>query len=44
METGEKDGEMREVSAKEMDLTGQTIIMKNPYPVLSALKNTADEE
>ncbi len=44
VETGVKDGNMREVSAKEMELSGQTIIMKNPYPVLSALKNTADEE
>lgn len=44
VETGVKDGSMIEVFSKETELLGKSIIIKNPYPVLSALKNTAGEE
>lgn len=44
VETGVKDGSMIEVFSKETELLGKNIIIKNPYPVLSALKNTAEEE
>lgn len=44
IETGVKDAGMTEVMSKETELTGMSIIIKNPYPVLSALKNTAEEE
>jgi cobalt-zinc-cadmium efflux system membrane fusion protein len=44
VETGMKDAGMVEVFSKEKDLVGLNIIIKNPYPVLSALKNTPEEE
>jgi membrane fusion protein, heavy metal efflux system len=44
VETGIKDGGMLEVTAKGQELAGKTVIVKNPYPVLSAMKNTAEEE
>lgn len=44
VETGVKDGNMIEVFSKETELLGRNIIIKNPYPVLSALRNTAEEE
>ncbi|MBL7741144.1 MAG: efflux RND transporter periplasmic adaptor subunit [Chitinophagaceae bacterium] len=44
VETGMKDAGMIEVMSKETDLAGKNIVIKNPYPVLSALKNTAEEE
>jgi membrane fusion protein, heavy metal efflux system len=44
VETGVKDAGMVEVMSKDAQLAGMTIIIKNPYPVLSALKNTAEEE
>jgi membrane fusion protein, heavy metal efflux system len=44
VETGVKDGNMIEVFSKETGLLGKNIIIKNPYPVLSALKNRSEEE
>lgn len=44
IETGVKDDGMIEIFSKETELLGKNIIIKNPYPVLSALKNTAAEE
>jgi membrane fusion protein, heavy metal efflux system len=44
VETGVKDNGKIEISSKQEDLAGKTIILKNPYPVLSAMKNTAEEE
>ncbi|HEX6845445.1 MAG TPA: efflux RND transporter periplasmic adaptor subunit [Chitinophagaceae bacterium] len=42
VETGVKDAGMIEVFSKELELAGKNIIVKNPYPVLSAMKNTAE--
>jgi cobalt-zinc-cadmium efflux system membrane fusion protein len=44
VETGVKDAGMIEVFSKQAELAGKEIIFKNPYPVLSAMKNTAEEE
>lgn len=44
VETGVKDGGLVEVMSKDAQLAGMNIITRNPYPVLSALKNTAEEE
>ena len=44
VETGVKDAGMTEIFSRDKDLSGMNIIIKNPYPVLSALKNTAEEE
>lgn len=41
--TGVKNGIWIELSSKFLELEGREIIVKNPYPVLSAIKNTADE-
>jgi membrane fusion protein, heavy metal efflux system len=43
VETGVKDMGMVEVFSKQTELAGKEIIFKNPYPVLSAMKNTSDE-
>lgn len=43
VEAGLKDAGMIEVSGKQTELAGKEIIFKNPYPVLSAMKNTSDE-
>jgi len=44
VETGISENGMVEINSKMLDLSGKTIITKNPYPVLSAMKNTAEEE
>lgn len=44
VETGISENGKVEISSKAVDLLGKTIITKNPYPVLSAMKNTAEEE
>jgi cobalt-zinc-cadmium efflux system membrane fusion protein len=44
VETGISENGMVEINSKMVDLSGKTIITKNPYPVLSAMKNTAEEE
>lgn len=44
VETGVKDNGKIEISSKQEELAGKMIIVKNPYPVLSAMKNTAEEE
>jgi cobalt-zinc-cadmium efflux system membrane fusion protein len=44
VETGVKDNGKIEISSKQVELAGKLIIVKNPYPVLSAMKNTAEEE
>jgi len=44
VETGISENGLVEISSKAVDLSGKTIITKNPYPVLSAMKNTAEEE
>jgi len=44
VETGMTDAGFVEVFSKETDLAGKSIVVKNPYPVLSLLKNTAEEE
>jgi len=44
VETGISENGLLEISSKAVDLSGKTIITKNPYPVLSAMKNTAEEE
>lgn len=44
VETGIKDGGMIEINGKGANLENTSIIFKNPYPVLAAMKNTADEE
>lgn len=44
VETGITENGKVEVISKEKELLNKTIITKNPYPVLSAMKNTAEEE
>jgi cobalt-zinc-cadmium efflux system membrane fusion protein len=44
VETGIKDAGWVELLEGKNELEGKTIIVKNPYPVLSALKNTAEED
>jgi hypothetical protein len=44
VETGIKDAGRVELLEGKNELEGKTIIVKNPYPVLSALKNTAEED
>lgn len=44
VETGIRENGMVEINSNAVDLSGKTIITKNPYPVLSAMKNTAEEE
>lgn len=44
VETGITENGKIEVICKEKELLNKTIITKNPYPVLSAMKNTAEEE
>lgn len=44
VETGIIENGKIEVICKEKELLNKTIITKNPYPVLSAMKNTAEEE
>jgi len=43
VETGIKDGGMIEVSGKATNLENASIIFKNPYPILAAMKNTSEE-
>ena len=43
VETGIRENGMVEIHSKTEDLLKKIIITKNPYPVLSAMKNTADE-
>ena len=40
---GIKSDTLVEINSDALSLEGRAIIVKNPYPVLSALKNTADE-
>ncbi len=40
---GIKSDTLVAINSDALNLEGRTIIVKNPYPVLSALKNTADE-
>jgi hypothetical protein len=44
VETGISENGKVEINSKAVDLLGKTIITKNPYPVLSAMKNTAEAE
>lgn len=44
VETGITENGKIEVICKEKELLNKIIITKNPYPVLSAMKNTAEEE
>ncbi|MBK6827877.1 MAG: efflux RND transporter periplasmic adaptor subunit [Chitinophagaceae bacterium] len=44
VQTGIRDGKLVEVISKTVNLEGMVIITRNPYPVLSAMKNTAEEE
>ena len=44
VETGIRENGMVEVSSQTENLLNKNIITKNPYPVLSAMKNTAEEE
>lgn len=44
VETGARQGGQVEISNKEVDLEGKKIIMRNPYPALSQLKNATTEE
>lgn len=43
IETGARQNGQVEISSKEQDLEGKKIILKNPYPALSKLKNSAEE-
>lgn len=43
VKTGRRNGAWVELNPGDSDLQGREIIVRNPYPVLSALKNTADE-
>lgn len=43
VETGIRENGMVEISSKTGDLLKKTIITRNPYPVLSAMKNTGEE-
>jgi cobalt-zinc-cadmium efflux system membrane fusion protein len=43
VETGVRDAGMIEIASSQTELAGKEIIFKNPYPVLSAMKNTSDE-
>lgn len=44
VQTGMKEDGMVEVTSKDNDLTGKTVIIKNAYAVLSQMKNSGDEE
>lgn len=44
VETGVKENGVVEVKTKDQNLAGRKIVVKNPYPVLSAMKNKAEEE
>ena len=43
VETGVKDEGLVEITGRTNELENRIIILKNPYPVLSALKNTSEE-
>lgn len=43
VETGARQGGLVEISSKEVQLEGKKIIVRNPYPALSQLKNAAEE-
>lgn len=43
VETGARQGGQVEISSKEVQLEGKKIIVRNPYPALSQLKNAAEE-
>lgn len=43
VETGARNDECVELAPGAADLEGRGIVVKNPFPVLSALKNMADE-
>lgn len=44
VETGARQSGQVEISSKEVQLEGKKIIVRNPYPVLSQLKNATAEE
>lgn len=44
VDTGIKDSGMIEVAGRGINLENTSVIFKNPYPVLAAMKNTSDEE
>lgn len=44
VETGIRENGMVEIRHKERNLTGLRLVVKNPHPVLSAIKNKPDEE
>jgi len=43
VETGARQGGLVEISSKAAELEGKKIIMRNPYPALSKLKNAAED-
>lgn len=44
VQTGMKENGMVEITGKDSDLTGKTVIFKNAYAVLSQIKNAGEEE
>lgn len=44
VQTGVKEDGMVEITGKDSDLTGKTVIIKNAYAVLSQIKNAGEEE
>jgi cobalt-zinc-cadmium efflux system membrane fusion protein len=44
VQTGMKEDGMVEITGKDSDLTGKTVIIKNAYAVLSQIKNAGEEE